>query len=297
MARLPARYVGPLVATGNPSAEANPQTSPALALPDKPSVAVLPFSNLSGDPKQEYFADGMVENIIAGLSCIKCLFVVARNSSFTYKEETVDVKRVGRELGVRYLFEGSLRKDGNRLRISAQMIEAETGGHLWAERYDRPLGDIFALHALRKGVKCPCRRGLDPRGAEVVFCEIIKRRSGPEAATNSKAQHDNYLIRIYIEFLLNSGFNTVQVNSIRWVCFQQKDWGTHGPQIWRSPSTHQPCAPSFHGDRCRGDGKTIDYRNFVVTARRPQGQRCQRTRHISSGESQGSRRFPRRSQS
>jgi TolB-like protein/Tfp pilus assembly protein PilF len=139
------RYVGPLVATGNPSVEANPQTSPALALPDKPSVAVLPFSNLSGDPEQEYFADGMVEDIIAGLSRIKWLFVVARNSSFTYKQKAVDVKRVGRELGVRYLLEGSLRKDGNRLRISAQMIEAETGGHLWAERYDRPLDDIFAL--------------------------------------------------------------------------------------------------------------------------------------------------------
>jgi TolB-like protein len=145
MARLPARYVGPLVATGNPSAEANPQTSLALALPDKPSVAVLPFSNLSGDPEQEYAADGMVEDIIAGLSCIRWLLVVARNSSFTYKEKTVDVKRVGRELGVRYLLEGSLRKDGNRLRISAQMIEAEAGGHLWAERYDRRLGAIFAL--------------------------------------------------------------------------------------------------------------------------------------------------------
>jgi TolB-like protein len=139
------RYVGPLVATGNPPTEANPQTSPALALPDKPSVAVLPFSNLSGDPEQEYFADGMVEDIIAGLSRIKWLFVVGRNSSLTYKEKAVDVKRVGRELGVRYLLQGSLRKDGNRIRISAQMIEAETGGHVWAERYDRPLDDIFAL--------------------------------------------------------------------------------------------------------------------------------------------------------
>src|SRR5713101_9547433 len=139
------RYVGPLVATGNPPAEANPQTSPALALPDKPSVAVLPFSNLSGDAEQEYFADGMVEDIIAGLSRIKWLFVVARNSSLTYKEKAVDVKRAGRELGVRYLLQGSLRKNGNRVRISAQMVEAETGGHVWAERYDRPLDDIFAL--------------------------------------------------------------------------------------------------------------------------------------------------------
>ena len=106
---------------------------------------MLPFENLSGDPDQGYFADGMVEDIIAGLSRIKWLFVVARNSSFTYKGKPVDVKRVGRELGVRYLLQGSLRKGGSRVRISAQMIEAETGGHLWAERYDRPLDDIFAL--------------------------------------------------------------------------------------------------------------------------------------------------------
>jgi TolB-like protein/Tfp pilus assembly protein PilF len=139
------RYVGPLVATDNPPAEANPQPSPALTLPDRPSVAVLPFSNLSGDPEPEYFADGMVEDIVAGLSRIKWLFVVARSSSFAYKGKAVDAKRVGRELGVRYLLQGSLRKDGNRVRISAQMIEAETGGHVWAERYDRPLDDIFVL--------------------------------------------------------------------------------------------------------------------------------------------------------
>ena len=101
-------------------------------MPDKPSVAVLPFSNLSGDPEQEYFTDGMVEDIIAGLSRIKWLFVVARNSSFTYKGMAVDVKRVGRELGVRYLLQGSVRKDGSRVRVSAQMVEAETGGHLWS---------------------------------------------------------------------------------------------------------------------------------------------------------------------
>ncbi len=138
------RYVGPVVATDNSPAAATSWTSP-LALLNKSSVAVLPFSNLSGDPQQEYFSDGMVEDIIAGLSRIKWLFVVARNSSFTYKGKAVDVKRVGRELGVRYLLQGSLRKDGSRVRISAQMIEAETGGHVWAERYDRPLDDIFAL--------------------------------------------------------------------------------------------------------------------------------------------------------
>lgn len=144
MPRRGYRYIGPAVATDNSPTEAIARTSP-LALPNKPSVAVLPFSNLSGDPEQEYFADGMVEDIIAGLSRIKWLFVVARNSSFTYKGMAVDVKRAGRELGVRYLLQGSVRKDGGRVRISAQMIEAETGGHLWTERFDRPLDDIFAL--------------------------------------------------------------------------------------------------------------------------------------------------------
>jgi TolB-like protein/Tfp pilus assembly protein PilF len=139
------RYVGPAVTTGEPPAGVNPRTPLVLALPDKPSVAVLPFSNLSGDPEQNYFADGMVEDIIAGLSRIKWLFVAARNSSFTYKGGGIDVKQVGRELGVRYLLQGSLRKDGNRVRISAHMTEAETGGHLWTERFDRPLDDIFAL--------------------------------------------------------------------------------------------------------------------------------------------------------
>ena len=138
------RYVGPVVATDNSPAAATPQTSP-LALPNKPSVAVLPFSNLSGDPEQEYFSDGMVEDIVAGLSRIKWLFVVARNSSFAYKGKAIDVTRVGRELGVRYILQGSLRKHGSRVRISAQMIEAETGGHVWAEHYDRPLDDIFVL--------------------------------------------------------------------------------------------------------------------------------------------------------
>jgi TolB-like protein len=119
--------------------------SPTLKVPDKPSIAVLQFQNLSGDPEQEYFADGVVEDIITGLSRIKWLFVIARNSSFTYKGHAVDVKRVSRELGVRYVLEGSVRKAGERVRISTQLVEAETGVHLWAERYDRRLEDIFAL--------------------------------------------------------------------------------------------------------------------------------------------------------
>ena len=118
---------------------------PLLPLPDKPSIAVLPFANMSGDPEQEYFADGMVEEITTALSHIRWLFVIARNSSFTYKGQAVDVKQVGRELGVRYVLEGSVRKAGGRVRITAQLIDALTGTHLWADRFDGSLEDIFEL--------------------------------------------------------------------------------------------------------------------------------------------------------
>lgn len=124
-----------------------PATGPTkeLALPDKASVAVLPFQNMSGDVEQDYFADGMVEDIITGLARIKWLFVIARNSTFAYKGKPVDVMQAGRELGVRYVLEGSVRKVSNRVRVTAQLIEAETGGHVWADRYDRTLDDIFAI--------------------------------------------------------------------------------------------------------------------------------------------------------
>jgi adenylate cyclase len=118
---------------------------PTLALPDKPSVAVLPFTNMSNDPEQQFFADGIAEDVITALSRYPSLFVIARNSSFTYKDRAVDVKEVGRELGVRYVLEGSLRKSGNRIRVTAQLVEAETGKHVRAERYDRDLADIFAV--------------------------------------------------------------------------------------------------------------------------------------------------------
>ena len=119
--------------------------SPGLKLPDKPSIAVLPFVNMSGDPEQEYFSDGMTEDLITDLSKIAGLFVIARNSVFTYKGKAVKVDQVGRELGVRYVLEGSVRKVGGRVRITAQLVNASTGGHLWAERYDRSIGDIFVL--------------------------------------------------------------------------------------------------------------------------------------------------------
>ncbi len=118
---------------------------PALPLPGKPSIAVLPFQNMSGDPEQEYFADGMVEEIITALSRFRQLFVIARNSTFTYKGQAADVKQVSRELGVRYVLEGSVRKGGNRVRVTAQLIDAASSAHVWAERYDRDVSDVFAV--------------------------------------------------------------------------------------------------------------------------------------------------------
>src|SRR5271165_3418754 len=116
-----------------------------LPLPDKPSTAVLPFANMSGNPEQEYFADGMVEEIITALSRIRWLFVIARNSTFTYKGRAVDVKQVGGELGVRYVLEGSVRKAGGKVRITGQLIDSNTGAHLWADRFDGSLEDVFEL--------------------------------------------------------------------------------------------------------------------------------------------------------
>jgi TolB-like protein/class 3 adenylate cyclase len=129
----------------SPPPRAGEGIAPVLPLPDKPSIAVLPFANMSGDPEQEYFADGMVEEIITALSRIRWLFVIARNSSFTYKGQAVDVKQVGRELGVRYVLEGSVRKAGGRMRITAQLIDGVTGTHLWADRFDGSLEDVFEL--------------------------------------------------------------------------------------------------------------------------------------------------------
>jgi TolB-like protein len=121
------------------------RSSGPLPLPDKPPLAVMRFENMSGDAEQEYFADGMVDEIITALSRIIWLFVIARNSSFTYKGQAVDVKQVGRELGVRYVLEGAVRKARGRVRISAQLIDATTGAHLWADRFDGPLEKIFDL--------------------------------------------------------------------------------------------------------------------------------------------------------
>ena len=144
------RFVGQVrEAQGSESAQfaGEPLKSPkpALTLPDKPSIAVLPFANLSSDLEQEYFADGMVDDIITALSRFKLMFVIARNTSFTYKGRAVDIKRIGRELGVRYVLEGSVRKSAGKLRISGQLIDAATGAHLWADRFEGDLADVFAL--------------------------------------------------------------------------------------------------------------------------------------------------------
>jgi len=144
------RFVGAVRETQRPASAAvtdneEKPPKPTLTLPDKPAIAVLPFTNLSSDPEQDYFADGIVEEIITALSHFRQLFVIARNSSFTYKGRAVDVKQVGRELGVRYVLEGSVRKAANRVRITGQLVDTATGAHLWSERFEGGLGDIFAL--------------------------------------------------------------------------------------------------------------------------------------------------------
>jgi adenylate cyclase len=144
------RFVGEIrgqekAASGNIADDRNQPSQPALTLPDKPSIAILPFSNLSSDPEQDYFADGIVDDIITALSRFKSVFVISRNSTFTYKGRAVDLKQVGRELGVRYVLEGSVRTAAKKVRITAQLIDATNGMHLWADRYQGELGDVFAL--------------------------------------------------------------------------------------------------------------------------------------------------------
>jgi TolB-like protein len=162
-----------------------PSSRPALPLPDKPSIAVLPFQNMSGDPEQEYFADGMVDEIITALSRFHHLFVIARNSSFTYKGRVVDVKHVGRELGVRYVLEGSVRKAANRVRIIGQLVDAATGAHLWADHFDGGLEDIFDL---QDQVTASVVAAIDPK---LIEAEMARAKRKP---TESLDAYD-YVIR------------------------------------------------------------------------------------------------------
>jgi len=160
------------IATTSPSLPERP----TLPLPNKPSIAVLPFSNMSGDPAQEYFADGITEDIITALSKVRWFFVIARNSSFGYKGKSPDIRQVGRELGVRYVLEGSVRRAGDRVRITAQLIDAITGNHIWAERYDRDIIDIFAV-----------QDEITERVAGAIEPELLKIE-GERAATRSSAE-------------------------------------------------------------------------------------------------------------
>ena len=170
------------MATARADNEEKPAAS--LALPDKPSIAVLPFQNMSGDPEQEYFADGITEDVITDLSKIGGLLVIARNSSFAYKGKSVDIRVVARELGVRSVLEGSIRRVGNRVRITAQLIDAETGGHLWADRFDRELSDIFAVQDE------VTRRIVD--ALKIKLSPSESARLGDVETTNAKA-HDFFL--------------------------------------------------------------------------------------------------------
>jgi TolB-like protein/Tfp pilus assembly protein PilF len=160
------------------------KSAPALTPPDKPSIAVLPFQNMSGDPEQEYFADGIVEDIITALSRFSWLMVIARNSTFTYKHKTLDVKQIGRELGVRYVLEGSVRKAANRVRITGQLIHASTGAHLWADRFDGALEEIFDL---QDRVTASAIGAIEPR---LRFAEIDRAQTKP---TDSLDAYDFYL--------------------------------------------------------------------------------------------------------
>jgi adenylate cyclase len=157
---------------------------PPLPLPDKPSIAVLPFVNMSGDPKQEYFSDGLTESIITALSKTPQLFVIARNSTFTYKGKPVKVQQVSRELGVRYVLEGSVQKSGDRVRITAQLVDATTGKHLWAEKYDRDLKDIFALQ--------------DEITMKIITAMQVKLTEGEQARLSAKGT-DN--LEAYLKYL------------------------------------------------------------------------------------------------
>jgi adenylate cyclase len=183
--------VGPRASGPHAAGTAAVQPAPALPLPDKPSIAVLPFANMSGDPEQEYFADGMVEEIITALSRIRWLFVIARNSSFTYKGQPVDVKRVGRELGVRYVLEGSVRKGSNGVRITAQLIDAATGAHLWADRFDGALDDVFDLQD---------KVAISVAGVIEPALQAAEMRRSAERPTTELTAYDLYLRALAIFF-------------------------------------------------------------------------------------------------
>jgi TolB-like protein len=170
-----------------------PPQEKVSGLPDRPSLAVLPFTNISGDPDQEYFADGISEDLITGLARIRWLFVIARNSAFVYKQRAVDVKQVSRELGVRYVLEGSVRRSGNRLRVTAQLVDATTGGHHWAERYDRKLGDIFDV---QDEITSSVAAAIEPHLLAAEGIRALSRSSEDLGAWEKVARAQTYVCRL-----------------------------------------------------------------------------------------------------
>jgi adenylate cyclase len=228
------RYVGPAVtksedrvpATPTVDAATRPAPMMALALPDQPSIAVLPFENLSGDPEQGYFVDGMVEEIITALSRIRWFFVIARNSSFTYKGQAVDVKQIGRELGVRYVLEGSVRKAAGRVRITAQLIEAETATHLWADRFEGSLEDVFDL---QDQVAISVAGGIEPA---VRTAEIRRALDRPR---HDPTAYDLYLrsLRATLSWEKND-----YLEALEWLSQAIKLDDTYGPALALSALYH-----------------------------------------------------------
>jgi adenylate cyclase len=205
------RFVGEVsedltVASGSATGMSMPAPASAPALPDKPSVAVLPFTNMSGEADQEYFADGITDDIITELSRFSELFVIARNSSFQYKGKSADVRQIGRELGVGYVLEGSIRRSGDRVRIGAQLIDAATGAHRWAERYDRKLEDLFAVQ------DDVARSIVTTLAVHVNKAEVERTRSKPPVTWQA---HDYYLRAADINVSIRSSFNNEDLDEIR----------------------------------------------------------------------------------
>ena len=233
LARRPRR-----IARAPPATEGDAAPASALPLPDRPSIAVLPFANMSGDPEQDYFADGIVEDILTALCrAVRWLFVIARNSSFAYKGRAVDVKQIGRELGVRYVVEGSVRKAGNRVRVTAQLIEAETGAHIWADRYERDLSDIFALQdeITQKVVAAiaPSLRALEIRRAQAKPTENLRAYDllPARAAGDSRARPRR------------------APSAPRRCCARPSSWIPAIPKRWACWPISSPPAPSTAGTR------------------------------------------------
>jgi adenylate cyclase len=218
------------------SPEAASSAAQGLPLPDKPSIAVLPFQNLSGDPDREYFADGMVEEIITALSRIRWLFVIARNSSFTYKGQAADVKQIGHELGVRYVLEGSVRKAGGRVRITAQLIEAETGAHLWADRFD---GSLEAIFDLQDQVAISVAGVIEPA------LRAVEIRRAADRPRNDPTAYDLYLRALRAA---GSWEKKDYMEALDWLSQATQQDATYGPALALSAVCHAALSASGWAD-------------------------------------------------